>query len=105
MMRWFVDAAKESDSNVIFTHRMKDEYLEDKKTGNLIMEGWGKIYHEVDLVLQHWVEETEPVPQRFHFTILKCGMNPELDRMEFSNMDLPTLGELIFPDSKQSDWR
>jgi AAA domain len=112
-MKLWVDLARNSDANVVFTHRMKREYQyikETKKsepTGEMVLEGWSKMFYECDMVIQHWKEDSEPIPDRYHTTVISCGMNPELDGMDFSGVsaDFPTIAQLVFPETGEKDWR
>ena len=106
-MKLWLDLARNSDANVIFTHRLREKYVNDKKTDQLEAEGWKKFPYECDMVIQQWVEENEPIPNRYHATVLSCGMNPELDGQDFSGetADFATIAQLVFPESSEEDWK
>ena len=106
-MKLWVDLARNSNANVIFTHRMRDQYINDKKTGELEMEGWKKMVYECDIVLQHWKDDKEPFPDRFHCTVVASGMNPEIEGEDFAGAlaDFSTIAQLVFPESDEKDWR
>lgn len=105
-MKLWLDLARNSDANVVFTHRLRDKYVNDKKSGELEMEGWKKFPYETDMVIQQWVEPNEPIPDRYHCTVLSCGMNPELDGQDFNGVtaDFSTIAQLVFPESSPEDW-
>jgi hypothetical protein len=112
-MKMWVDLARNSNANVVFTHRMKREYQyikETKKsepTGEMVLEGWGKMVYECDLVVQHWVDDKEPIPDRYHSTVISCGMNPELDGEDYQGElnNFATIGQLVFPETTEDQWR
>jgi AAA domain len=106
-MKLWLDLGRASDANVLFTHRLRDQYVNDKKTGGSEMEGWKKMVYECDIVLQHWKDDKEPFPDRFHCTILESGMNPEVEGEDFAGplVDFALIAQFVFPESKDSDWR
>jgi len=79
----FVRSAYSSDANVLFSHRLKKEYANDKPTGNLEMAGFGEMEFEVQLVVQQWKEQEESIPDRFHSMITDCRLDPAKEGEEF----------------------
>ena len=104
-MKWWMDMARDSDANVLFTHALRDEYGKDgKQTGGRKIEGWEKIYGQSDIILRHYLAPGQPIPDRYCLRVEHSGVNPQYDGETFSNIDLPTLGQMIFPNSQCSNW-
>lgn len=111
-MKFWLDYAKNHDANVIFTHHLREKYINDKPSGMMEAEGWKKMSGGVDVIIQPWIEEKDPLSTRYHLTIMQCGLNAALDGKEIpssefpeAKMDFASLGKLVFPNSKDSDWK
>ena len=102
--RWMVRHALDNDANVIFVHRMKDEYLNNERTGGLKLEGWAGIAYEAQVLLEHRRDD-EGV---FVSTIRECAQDAMLNGMEFSSEDdendFAHLAQRIYPESDLDDW-
>jgi len=68
-----------SGKNVILIHKVKAEYVNDKRTGKLERAGFSDIGFLVQVNLRAWREDGN-----FGFTIIDCRHNPKLNGMEFS---------------------
>lgn len=67
-MDWIIQTLRMAGKNVIFTSRLKDEYVNDTRTGNQITDGYKKARYQVDLVIRfttriRWNDETHVVIQ------------------------------------------
>lgn len=67
-MDWIIQTLRMAGKNVIFTSRLKDEYVNDSRTGNQITDGYKKARYQVDLVIRfttriRWNDETHIVIQ------------------------------------------
>lgn len=102
--------AYDSDSSLIVLHRMKEEW-ENKvnsagkevgfKTGRWEMAGYKGTYFEAQVCARAYKEDGQ-----FKLLIFDCRLNPDLEGMvlEGGMLNFPTLGQLVFPESKEEDW-
>lgn len=65
---WIVQTLRNANKNVVFTSRLKDEYINDKKTGGQIPDGYKKAIYQFDIVIRFttlvkWDDEMEVVVQ------------------------------------------
>jgi hypothetical protein len=107
VMKLWILLAKQSDCNVIFTHRVKDEYIGKDKSGKLEMDGWKYMPYEVDTVVEQRYEEKQDFPDCFHVKILQCGMNPLVNRLDCFGLDaaFPNIAHQIYPEFDETYWR
>jgi hypothetical protein len=105
--------AYNSDSNLIMLHRMKEEW-ENKvnsqgkevgnKTGRWEMAGYKGTYFEAQVCCRAYKEGGE-----FKLLIFDCRQNPDLEGMVLEQgsgmLDFKTLGQLVFPESEESEWQ
>ena len=103
-LRWMVTHALRHDANVLFLHRMGDEYINNQKTGGLKLQGWAGIAYESQMLLEHTRDEDN----NFITTIRESSSDAmligmELDAAEEEN-DFPTLATRVYPETERSDW-
>ncbi len=79
--RWMVKHALDNDANVLFLHRMKDEYKNNERTGNLKLDGWTGIVYETQMLLEH----TRDDDGIFTTVIREAAQDARLIGMEFSS--------------------
>ena len=96
-------ATHNSIANVILLHHVKDEYLNDARTGNKIRAGWGGIEGAVFISVRL---AGPPHQSGFTCTITKCRQNASLVGVELAGEDisLAMLGQLVFPSTEPGDW-
>ncbi len=70
--RSLMQSAKFSNKNVMFIHRQKDEWKDNKATGRQILAGFNDMEYESEILLTTNVIMNSP-----EFTINKCKPNPE----------------------------
>lgn len=101
--RWMVKEARKHDANVLFVHRVKDEYVNDARTGNDVLDGWQKIVYEAQVYIEHGRDENN-----FTTTIMECEQNALVTGMTFSSdeedNDFPNLAAKVFGNDPD-DWR
>lgn len=110
-MKELFRSAYSSDSNVIFIHRVKDEYENKKgkdgketsfKTGRRIMAGYRETPYETQVHLRCFRDA-----EGFKAEIITCRQNPDIEGMELTGdmCSFPALGQLVYPDSTEKDWQ
>lgn len=65
---WIIQTLRMAGKNVVFTSRLKDEYVNDKRTGRQIIDGYKKAGYQVDVQIRfttliRWKDETYVVIQ------------------------------------------
>lgn len=91
--RQFIREVESSDKNLVLIHKMKDEYKQDKSTGNRIRAGYKDTAYSVttEVLMEKCPEE--PFPDRYHARIMKCHLRPEIEWDGAGNGEL--LGDMI----------
>jgi hypothetical protein len=106
-------------------HKMKEEYVEDKNTGNVIRSGFGNMPYLVQILVRLWRRTEEEEDKRtpkdkqtaklykrksiggdYGLTILDCRQNGSLAGEELREPvnTFPMLMQMIYPESETSDW-
>jgi hypothetical protein len=102
--RWMVKRALDSNCNVNFVHRLKDEWKAGDRTGEFVMDGWRGVQFDA----QVYVEHQRDAEGEFTTNILECAQNASLMGMTLAaseeENDFKTLAMRVFPDSDESDW-
>jgi hypothetical protein len=106
-MRSWVEKARESDGNVIFTNRVADRWVNDKNTGEQEMKGWRDTAYEADILLEHTYDRQKKAPDSFKVSVLSCRMNTAANGLWWSgnDVDFAAIGMTVFPGTREGDWR
>jgi len=98
------NATHGSTANIIMLHHVKDEYLNDARTGNKIRSGWGGMEGAAFVSVRL---AGPPQQSEFTCTITKCRQNASLVGMTLEGDDItfPMLGQAVFPDTEAEDWQ
>lgn len=103
--RALVRDALDNDANVIFVHRMKDEYINNERTGGLKLEGWYGMAYESQVLVEHARDDDG----NFKTIVRECAQDAMLNGMEFTTEDdendFAHLAQRIYPDTELEDWR
>jgi len=93
-------------TNLILLHKMKDEYIDDKRTGAVKRAGFADTGFLVQVNALTYREPGVDVPDCFRLQIQDCRQNAELAGVEFSGNDFnfQTLAMQVFPGSKEEEW-
>lgn len=96
-------------TNLLLLHKMKDEYVNDNRTGRKQRAGFSDTGFMVQVNALAWRDRSKdapPVPDCFHLTIQDCRQNAELSGVDISGADLhfATLATLVFPDTNLEEW-
>lgn len=105
----FHDAKRATGTNVIFLHRYKGEYIDDKFTGKYIPACFGSTKYEVQIVAHMRridPEEGEGGNSKFSIWIADCKQNAAMIGKTLTGpmCNFPTLAQLVLPLSKPEDW-
>lgn len=100
----FIMRPKALTINFGMIQSMKDEWASaTKKSGGLRAWGFGDCARIAHTILEHERSET---PGEFITTVRGTrgpGMKSVTDQA-YTNLDVPTLGQMLFPDTDESDW-
>jgi len=85
-------------SNLILLHKVKDEYVDDKRTGRKLRAGFADTGFLVQANISCWKDPTKPVPDKFNATIVDCRHNPSVEGLTFTGTDcnFETVRQYIF---------
>lgn len=103
MMEKYLTLPKKLTINCGFIQTVKDEWVsQNKKSGNLQRAGFGKTPKIVQVDLLHTFEDGD-----YSITINKARGEraKELQGKTFKNLDLPMLGQMMFPETEEEDWQ
>jgi hypothetical protein len=100
-MTRLIKLAYDSDANLIVTHKLKEQWVNDKRTGQYEFAGMKDIPFLVQAHARLWSAE-----DGYHLRVGKCRQNAQVTGLELMNdmITFPTLAQFVFPDSEQSDW-
>lgn len=106
-----------TDKHLVLTHRRKDEYDGDNKTGRMTWSGYKHLGHSVNMVIEHVLNKkydprSDNPEKSFHYAVnvRKCLHNAELEGPDGQGLlkdDFITFSMLmmqVFPSSELSDW-
>lgn len=107
--RDFLNEVYDSDKNLILLGKLKEEWEnyvgtdgkeKGRKTGRLERVG----FKEIPYVVQVNCITRFNKDSGFEIEIVNCRQNPDIAGAVMPAMDFPTLAQMVFPDSKESDW-
>jgi AAA domain len=100
-MTRLIKLAYDSDANLLLTHRLKEQWINDKKTGLYEFSGMKDVPYLVQAHARMWTDE-----QGYHLKVGKCRQNATVIGLELVNemISFPTLAQFVFPDSEEKDW-
>jgi hypothetical protein len=109
-----IHEAFDTDVNVIWTHRMRKQYVASKKqleSGKPAMGEWNgqwepaeysQMRFDVQVCLEHYRDAANG--NAYGIRVQKCRQNGDLLGMELPGFDFPALAQVVFPDSGPGDW-
>lgn len=100
--RDLVKQAYKTDKNLILIHKVKNEYVDDKRTGNMERAGFGDIGYLVQINLRlNWDKENG-----FTMYVEDCRQNMDIAGEVFREPQntFPYLAMNVYPDSELEDW-
>lgn len=99
-MRDLVRTAFDYDSNVIWNHKLKDEYIDDTRTGRFERAGFKDMGFLTQADIRLYKEDGQ-----FKILVNSCRQNPELEGMELPNDGFAAFAMMVYPDSEEGDWK
>jgi hypothetical protein len=92
--------------NVVLSHKVKPEYVNDQKTNRFERAGFGDVGFDVQVELKAERDLKRDGDDQFVITVVDCRANNKLKGQTFSGKDanfLNIIGQ-IYPDTKPEDW-
>jgi hypothetical protein len=91
------------DKNLILLHKMKAEYIEDKRTGRFERSG----FSDTGFLTQANATAWRDAEGTFGITITDSRHNPSLMGEEITEplLSFPFLATLVFPDTEEEEWK
>lgn len=106
-MRGYLTAVQNTAKNVLLIQDTKEEWINEKPTGRLIVDGFKYTPSLVQVNAQMRRESPADEDAGFRLAITGCGVNADLMGWEFENEDInwPKIGSMALTDTKMSDWK
>lgn len=105
--RQLIQEAIRSGTNVVFLHKLKPEYKDDKKTNNLERAGFGDIGFDMEAVLRTSRDYSKKGVDQFSATLEECRARFEASGKVFTGAEVnfANVATTIYPNSKIEDWQ
>lgn len=101
--RGLLQDAYDAGKNLQLIQKVKESWVDDKPTGEMIPSGFKLAGNIVQTDLAHAWELVDGKPV-FRTQVTFCRQNMQLAGQEFTDLDFQTLGQLVYPDSDESEW-
>jgi hypothetical protein len=100
-MTRLIKLAYDSDANLLITHRLKEQWVNDKRTGQFEFAGMKDVPFLVQAHVRLWQAE-----DGYHLKVGKSRQNATVAGLELVNemIDFPTLAQFVFPESSREQW-
>jgi hypothetical protein len=100
-------ALSQNVCNVIFTHKVKDVYKDDKKTGEVERAGFGEIEYDVQTVLKASRDYAKTGVDQFGLEIAACRANLSATGKRFVGADctFAKVAAAIYPSTTEETWK
>jgi hypothetical protein len=100
-------ALGQNKTNVIFTHKVKDVYKDDKKTGEVERAGFGEIEYDVQTVLKATRDYTKAGVDQFGIEVAACRANLSATGKRFVGTDctFAKVACAIYPSTTEENWK
>ena len=100
-MTRLIRLAYEGTANLILTHKLKEQWLNDKRTGAYEFAGMKDIPFLVQAHARLWTDA-----DGYHLRVGKCRQNAQVMGLELVNdmITFPTLASFVFPGSDPKEW-
>ena len=110
--RGWIQDAFDAGVNLQLIQKVKEEWIDDKPSGEMVPFGFKQAGNIVQVNLEHTYNplnaEGEPWENKndgFNVKIYECRQNMGLSFENYGNIDFATLGQLIYPDSEAEEWQ
>src|ERR1700744_6554560 len=100
-------ALSQNVCNVIFTHKVKDVYKDDKKTGEVERSGFGEIEYDVQAVIRASRDYSKSGIDQFGLEIASCRANLGASGKRFigSDCSFSKVAQAIYPSTTEENWK
>jgi len=98
--------ASNCKTNLVLVHRTKDEYVDDKPSGETVPRGYEDIAYECTVNVELLKDRTIEGPKKFKLVVTDCTFNTTIEGDELSGkmVNFCDLAMLIAPESEPEDW-
>lgn len=105
--RQLIQEAIRSKANVMFLHKLKPEYKDDKKTDRFERSGFGDIGFDMEAIVRTTRDYSKAGVDQFAGKIEECRANFEASGRVFTGRDLSfaSIATAIYPETALDDWR
>jgi hypothetical protein len=107
--RGWIQDAFDAGVNLQLIQKVKEEWIDDKPSGEMVPFGFKQAGNIVQVNLEHSYTPPEdpdaPKADGFNVKIYECRQNMGLSFENYGNIDFATLGCLIYPDSEAEEWQ
>jgi hypothetical protein len=99
-LRGLIMDAYDAGVNLQLIQKVKEEWKDESPTGVMIPSGFRQAPNIVQVNLRHeW-----SIEDGFTTTILNCRQNMQIAGETVPNLTFAELGQMVFPDTDESDW-
>lgn len=107
--RGWIQDAFDAGVNLQLIQKVKEEWIDDKPSGEMIPFGFKQAGNIVQVNLEHSytppADPEAPKADGFNVRIYECRQNMALSFENYGNIDFATLGCLIYADSELEEWQ
>ena len=101
-----VQVLHRSPANIIWLHRVKPVYENDKKTGEVVRAGYGDMAFEVDAVIRMLPVESKNPAEQVQVRFGACGSNRKLSGSVLEGEPtFATIATAIYPSTNEENWK
>lgn len=100
-------ALTNTESNVIYTHRVKPVYKNEQKTEEKERQGFGEIDYDVQCIVRTHRDLSKSGIEQFSLTIEECRANLAATGMRFVGADctFSKVAQAVYPKTDEAYWR
>lgn len=100
--RDLINEAYSSDCNLIMLHKMKDEYVNDKRTGALKRTGFKDADYAAQVAVRSFKQDGQ-----FYLEVIKCRLNTDIEGMtipQSPDTGFADLAQMVLPQFEREQW-
>ena len=93
--------------NVVMSHKVKPEYVNDQKTNRFERSGFGDVGYDVQVEVRSIRDLKREGTDQFSVEVMDCRGNSSLKGVTLTGKDAQflKLATLIYPDTTEADWK
>jgi hypothetical protein len=110
LVRSMIKYAGSTDKNIIYSHQVKQEYVDDKPTGKYVRSGIDSTAYfaqiNCNMYRENLIQDGKDTPGDFVLRISDCGQQGLLAGSELRNelIEFKYLASLVYPDTSPDEW-